>query len=418
MHMRRLYVILALLCAVTTGFAQQQKKWKAPKRPKPPKWSVAKPKAPEVINVWRPYNVSDNWFLDFKMGLNASMAENSSGHGLKDMCLPTFDFSIGKQTAYLWSTRLSLGYRRQKGWASPQALAMSPLLGDGGYIFKMASGYIDEMFSLTNLLCRYNERRWFDLQMFVGVGINYTWGFDEKVRTWEQYGYPVDETDNVNLAVRGGLQCLVKLSPAVDIVLQGAYTMVGDSYNGVKHSESFAFDPYLDVSLGIRFRMMDHYGDHRYYKVRRWEATSLRVEGPKVARFLDYEKMKEYQERESREVLAYGELMQTRISFYVDRTFVNDYQMENLRIVSEFLKKYPWTNLVIKGYCGASLKSESPDMHLAERRVNSVKKALIKYYNVDSSRIETWFDEEAVPPFPMEGEWIDGVVFQMKRREI
>ena len=58
-------------------------------------------------------------------------------------------------------------------------------------------------------------------------------------------------------------------------------------------------------------------------------------------------------------------------------------------------------------------KSESPDMHLAERRVTSVKKALIKYYNVDPSRFETWYDEEALAPFPMKGEWIDGVVFEM-----
>lgn len=161
---------------------------------------------------------------------------------------------------------------------------------------------------------------------------------------------------------------------------------------------------------------MDHYGDHRYYKVRRWEATSLRVEEPKVARLLDNEKLKEIQERENREVVAFGELMQTHISFYVDRTFVNDYQMENVRIVADFLKKHPDVNLIVKGYCGASLKSESPDMHLAERRVNSVKKALLRYYNVAPERFETWFDEEATPPFPMKGEWIDGVVFQMMKR--
>lgn len=411
-------MILMLLCVTMAASAQHQKKWKAPKRRKPPKWTVVKPKAPEVINVWRPYNVSDNWYLDFNGGVSVSMAENAAGHDLKDMCLPMIDFAIGKQTSYLWSTRLSLGYRRQKGWASSQIVEATNRLGNGGYSFKMAVGYIEEMVNLTNIFLRYNERRWIDLQMFVGAGMNYTWGFDEKVKKWGQYGYPVDDTDNVNLAVRAGLQLSAKLSPALDIVLQGACTMVGDSYNGVKHVENFTFDPYMDVSLGIRFHMMDHYGDHRYYKVRRWEATSLRVEEPKVAQLLDYEKMKEIQERENREVVAYGELMQTHISFYIDRTFVNDFQMENIRIVSDFLRKHPDVNLVVKGYSGASTKSESPDMHLAERRVNSVKKALLKYYNVNPDRIETWFDEEATAPFPMKGEWIDGVVFQMIRREL
>ena len=414
--MRRIYIILMLLCVAMTGSAQHQKKWKAPKRPKPPKWSVAKPKAPEVINVWRPYNVSDNWFLDFNGGVSASMAENASEHGMADLCQPMFDFAIGKQTSYVWSTRLSLGYRKQRGWASQDVVDKASVFGDGRYGFKMAVGYIDEMLNLTNVICRYNERRWFDVQMFVGAGMNYTWGFDDVVKSWEQYGYSVDATDNVNLAVRGGLQFQLKLSRALDMVMQGAYTMVGDNYNGHKHSDGFAFDSYLDVSLGIRFRMMDHYGDHRYYKVRRKEATALRIDEPKVARMLDYEKMKEVREREEREVVAYGELMQTHISFYTDRTFVNDYQMENLRIVADFLKNNPDVDLIIRGYCGASLKGESPDMHLAERRVESVKKTLLKYYNVDAGRLETWFDEEATPPFPMVGEWIDGVVFQMKRR--
>ena len=416
--MKRICVILMLLCVAMAGSAQHQKKWKAPKRPKPPKWTVVKPKAPEVINVWRPYNVSDNWFLDFNGGVSASLAENASEHKKLDLRQPMFDFAIGKQTSYIWSTRLLFGYRKQKGWADKDVVKKTPLLGDGGYGFKMAVGFVDEMVSLTNIFCRYNERRWLNVQMFAGVGMNYTWGFDKGVENWDQYGYEVDATDQINLALRGGLQFLVKLSPAVDMVMQGTYTMVGDGYNGRTHSDKFAFDPYVEASVGIRYHMMDHYGDHRYYKVRRWEATSLRTEEPGVAKFLDYEKMKELQERENREVVAFGELMQTRISFYVDRTFVNDYQMENLRIVADFLKKHPDVNLLVKGYCGASLKSESPDMHLAERRVASVKKTLIKYYNVAPDRIETWFDEDATPPFPMKGEWIDGVVFQMERRQL
>ena len=41
-----------------------------------------------------------------------------------------------------------------------------------------------------------------------------------------------------------------------------------------------------------------------------------------MAELLDNEKLKEYQDREASEVVAFGELMKTRISFYVDRVFV------------------------------------------------------------------------------------------------
>ena len=411
--MKRLCLILTLMAFALTGFAQKQKKWEPPKRPKPVKWNPAKPVAPEVINVWRPYTMSDNWYTEVYGGVSISMAENMGGHSFWKMCRPSFDVSIGRQFSYLWGTRFSLGYRTQRGWASKEALAASYLLGDGDYTYRMAAFYLDETFSLLRVFLPYNERRWFDVQLLLGVGLNYSWGFDDKVRSWLRYGYPVEETDFVNLALRGGLQVLVKACETADIVLQGTYHMVGDSYNGVKHTEKFAFDPYMEVSVGVKMYLMDHYGDHRYYKVRRWEATSLRTEEPKIASLLDGERQKEYEQREASEVVAIGDLMKTRISFYVDRTFVNDYQMENLRIVADFLKKHPEVNLVVKGYSGVSARSEAKGMHLAERRVESVRKALKRYYGVDESRFTTWFDEDVPAPFPMKGEWIDAVVFQM-----
>lgn len=410
--MRKLYLLLALLFFSIIGYAQSQQKWKAPKRPKRPKWEAPKPKAPEVIDVWRPYDFSDNWFLDLHGGSSLSLAENMSGHGL-DICQFKIDFGVGKQFSNAWSTRLNLGFGKQKGWASKESLAASSLMESGDYNFQVVSLYVDEMFSIVRQFCPYNEQRKFDAQVFLGAGLNYSFNFDKKVERWSRYGYPVDGTDFVNFATRGGLQLLYQVSDMADLMLQGSYNMVSDNYNGVKHSASFAFDSYVDVTVGVRLHLGDHYGDQRYYKVRRWEATSLRTAEPRVADLLDNEKQKEYQMREAAEHVAFGELMQTHISFYIDRTFVNDYQMDNIRIVADFLRKHPDVNLIVKGYCGASGKSESPDMHLAERRVAAVKKALVKYYDVSPSRLETWYDETATPPFPMKGEWIDGVVFQM-----
>ena len=412
--MKRFYVIFALLALACVGYAQQQK-WKAPKRPKRPKWEAPKQLAPEVIDVWRPYNVSDNWFLDFYGGVSLSLAENMKGHGLGKLCRPMFDFGVGKQFSNVWTTRFTFGYKNQKGWASRQAMAVSSLLGDGDYTYHVMVLYVDEMLSLTKLFCPYNEMRKLDLQMFIGGGVNYSWHFDDKVDRWARYGYPVDGRDHVNWAARAGLLAMWKLNDTADLSLQGSYNIVNDNFNGVKHTNRFALDSYVDVVVGVRLHLSDHYGNSRYYKVRRWEATSLRTTESKVADLLEDERVKEYEARESAEVVAFGELMKTRVSFYVDRTFVNDYQMENIRIVADFLKKHPEVNLIVRGYCGASSKTESPDMHLAERRVASVKKALVKYYGVDSSRFETWYDEETQAPFPMKGEWIDGVVFEMVR---
>lgn len=407
--------MLALVLALP-GLAQSQK-WKAPKRPKRPKWEAPKPKRPEVINVWRPYVFPDNWFLDFMGGVSISMAENMSGHKFGRICQPMFDFGLGKQFSYVLGMRLTMGYKGQTGWASKEALAKSSLLGDGDYSFKMAVLYVDGILDVTNLCCPYNEARRLGAQLFAGVGLNYSFSFDDKVKRWARYGYPVDGTDFVNFSIRGGALVSYRLSDAADLMLQGTYTLVNDDYNGVKHSTSFVFDSYVDVSVGLRVHLPDHYGDYRYYKVRRWEATSLRTMEPRVAGLLDGEREHSYAVREASEKVAIGALMNTRVTFYIDRSFVSDYQMENLRIVADFLKRNSGINLIVRGYSGASTKDEAPDMHLAERRAEAVKKTLMRYYDVDPSRLTIWFDESAVAPYPMKGEWIDGVVFQMVERE-
>lgn len=410
-------VALLFLGVAVSGYAQQQTKgkWKAPKRPKPVKWEVAKQEAPEVIGLWRPYDIADNWFVDVAVGTTNSLTENANSHLIKS-CQPSVDFAIGKQFSYLWGTRLDFGYRRHAGWASDEKIAQYPSqFGKGNYCFNMGVAFLDEQLSLTNLLCKYNEKRRLNINMFLGVGVNYTWGFEKKAKYWERYGYPVETIDQINLNVHGGLQALFKISDVADIALQGAYNMVGDGYNGVKDASGFAFDPYIEASIGMRIHLMDHYGDYRYRKVRRAETTSLRAEDVKINNFIENERVQKIRDLEASEVVDYGQLMKTHVSFYIDRAFVNDDQMENLRIVADFLKKHPNVNLVVRGYCGASMKSESPDMHLAERRVEAVVKNMKRYYNVDDSRIQKWFDEQADAPFPMKGEWIDGVVFQMVR---
>ena len=64
--------------------------------------------------------------------------------------------------------------------------------------------------------------------------------------------------------------------------------------------------------------------------------------------------------------------------------------------------------------CG--LKVTFIDDCVGEKRDEAVKRALIRHYGVDPERFDTWYDEDESAPFPMKGEWIDGVVFMMIHR--
>ena len=54
MGMKKIYFIFMLLAFSVVSIAQEPKKWKAPKRPKPIKWEAPRQVAPEVIDVWSP----------------------------------------------------------------------------------------------------------------------------------------------------------------------------------------------------------------------------------------------------------------------------------------------------------------------------------------------------------------------------
>lgn len=414
-------LLLSFFAVAMTVNAQQQnkKKWVAPKRHKV-KWVAPKRnESEEVIKVWRPYQAKDNWSLEVSGGLSGYMAENYKGHSLMDLSSPMGGIAVSKQTSHLFSTRFALQYAKQTGWVAEGDVKDLPaIVGDGHYPFGMTEVFLDERLSLLNMICPYNEKRRFDLQLFVGVGGNYSWGIDKDTKLWERYGdeFKLESSDHINLAVRGGLQAMYRVSRSVDVTLQGAYKMVGDSYNGKKHSDKFAFDPVVDVSLGIVMHLPDHYGDYRYKRVHRSESASMRGYEESVDRYLSDEKMRQYKEKAASEVVEFGKLMNTHVAFYTDRDFVNDDQMENLRIVADFLKAHANVNLVVKGYCGASRGSESPEMQLAERRTEAVRKALVRNFNVELSRFTTWYDEDADAPYPMQGEWIDAVVFEMVKR--
>lgn len=419
--MRKIIILLlSVLTVALSANAQQQeaKKWKAPKRPKV-KWVAPKQVgSEEVIDVWRPYGVSDNWFVDVYGGSSASMAEHFSGRKIWDIPRGMGGFAIGKRTSYLFGTSLSFDYVEQNGWIADFGVQLPESMKSGGFSYKMARTFLDERVSLLKMMCRYNERRRMDVQLFAGVGMAYSFGFSKNCRDWEKQGaqYKVDRTDHINLAIRGGLDVSYMVAPQVDVFLRGTYNMIGDTYNGVKHSNTFAFDKHVDAMLGVTMYIQDNYGDYRYKKVHRSQASSLRGQSQKVANFIENEKNELLRDKEKNEIVDYGKLMRTHISFYTDRAFVNDDQMENVRIVADFLKNHPEVNVVIRGYSGASRSGESPDMQLAERRVAAVEKALVRYYNVDQSRFSTWFDEQALSPFPMQGEWIDAVVFEMVRK--
>ena len=407
-----------MLVAMPVSAQTKQKKWKAPKRPKV-KWKAPKVENTDpLLDIWRPYDVSDNWSIDIYGGTGGTDGENIKGHGIFSTMGLMLGAGVTKQTSYLFSTRLALEYAKQYGWIAEKSIQLPYMVHPGKYNFNMIELWLEEKFSLTNAFCRYNENRRLNVHLLLGVGVNYSMGANKETRIWELFNgivledYSLDHAGRVNLALRTGLQAQVAISRTMDIFAQALFNMIGDKHNALTHAGG-TLEPGIEIGAGLTFHLQDSYGDYRYRKVRRGLAMQLHGKSDAVDKYLAREKAQKMEKIKHINV-EYGKVLNDyKIAFYIDRTFINEQEMEKIMAVSEFLKLHPEANLIIKAYSGASQNFEAPYLNLAKHRLEAVKYALTQRFGVDENRLVEWYDEEAVCPSEGRGEWIDAVEFEM-----
>jgi outer membrane protein OmpA-like peptidoglycan-associated protein len=114
------------------------------------------------------------------------------------------------------------------------------------------------------------------------------------------------------------------------------------------------------------------------------------------------------------ENVHYNEMLQTTVSFYIDKTFVTDAQRRNVRSVANFLETHPNLDVVITGYADAQTAYPKYNMMLSQKRAQTVYNILVEEYGVDPSRLSMDYKGDEEQPFSIVNEWNRAVVFYIK----
>lgn len=371
----------------------------------------------DTLRSLRHYKGGDNWFIGIHAGMNHSLSENARFGDFMDMTKPGFAISVGKYFSPAIGARVMLSYMKQQSRANSEMIEAFPnIYGEGNYGFHNIGGYFDGLFNFNNIFGQYKENTRFNVYGILGFGFNATGGFDDKVEAWDKQagGYKVFTDKGTYFSLRGGLGLSYMLSNALDLNLEVTANGADDAYNGTRYDNKY--DTYVAAMLGLTYHFKDHYGDRRFRYTTLTDADLLDELNARINAERGKVRTPEKVVKVEREVFR-SEILNTTVSFIIDRSSITDIQMKNVAEVAKYIEEHPDINIVITGYADVKTAYPEYNMKLSKRRAESVRDALVKNFKVDPSRLRIDYKGDTVQPFEMKNEWNRVVIFLTEPRK-
>jgi hypothetical protein len=380
------------------------------------------------------YHFADNLFVVGQVGMSHSMSENTRFGNFFANERPSFNIGVGKWIYPAFGARFTIGLHPQVGRAEWEISDTWPDVF-GNYGYNMCSAYLDGLVNLTNIVFKYREDRVFNLIGIIGLGYNYTFGFDKekcaKMRrgltvsggkvtlgTDEAPGtvtYNVDTKPGHYFAAHVGLQGRWKVSPAWDIIGEVTFNGTDDKYNG--HTYDRVYDTYFDFLVGAQFHFKDCHGRRRFHYVKYLNSELIE----RLAKMLsdENERLSEANMAipEIFEKIKFNEALQTTISFYVDRYYITDAQKKNVKSVATFLFTHPDINLIVTGYADVETAYPAYNLRLSQKRAQAVYDMLVNEFHVPTNRLRIDYKGDTVQPYAAVNEWNRAVIFFLDRND-
>lgn len=388
------------------------------------------------------YKFGDNWFVGGSVGVTHSMSENTRFGNFFSNERPDINIELGKFFYPQFGFRFRFGLHPQVGRVNWELAEAAENYYDAGYReisgrgyednyhFNIFSGYVDGLINLTNIFYKYKESRKFNLIGIIGLGYNYTFGFNKKkLDYWSTQGttytkpgqpdkhlspYPFENTGGGNyFAAHAGLEGRWKMSDKWDILAEVTFNGTDDLYNGISYDR--VYDTYFDVQVGARYHFKDSHGRRRFHYVKHLDQAVVE----RLSKMVDdeNEKLNEANNMmpEIIDKINLSEALQTTISFYVDRYYITDAQKKNVKAVAKFLETHPDINLIVTGYADIETAYPAYNLRLSQKRAKVVYDMLVEEFNVPTNRLRIDYKGDTVQPYETVNEWNRAVIFFLDR---
>ena len=261
--------------------------------------------------------------------------------------------------------------------------------------------------NLSNLIAGYKGTpRFFEVEGFAGLGWGhiYPQGADNRKAPIVLNGMTSQFGSNLLFNLGQSKAWGIKISPALIYFVDGVENRAeSNSQNELNLKKSWT-----QVTAGVVYRFKGSNGAHHFTRPtnrEELEALNKQLSGlredlrGKDGQLSESQKRiaqleKELQEARNKKpeviektVIKSKKTLESVVTYRVGRTNIEPSQLPNVERIATYLKKYPNSKVVIKGYASPEGNLEK-NQKLAADRAESVKKVLVTRYKISSDRIQ------------------------------
>ena len=311
----------------------------------------------------------------------------------------TFGAEIGKQI----SPAFRLGV---EGMAYVRPVQFDDATEFGNFV-DMSNVSLVGTVNLSNLIAGYKGTpRFFEVEGFAGLGWAhiYPQGADNRKAPIVLNGMTSQFGSNLLFNLGQSKAWGIKISPALIYFVDGVENRAeSNSQNELNLTKSWT-----QVTAGVVYRFKGSNGAHHFTRPsnrEELEALNKQLAGlredlrGKDGQLSESQKRiaqleKELQEARNKKpeviektVIKSKKTLESVVTYRVGRTNIEPSQLPNVERIATYLKKYPNSKVVIKGYASPEGNLEK-NQKLAADRAESVKKVLVTRYKISSDRIQ------------------------------
>ena len=326
-------------------------------------------------------------------------------------------YSPTHQEAFIKSTRATFGAEIGKQISPAFRLGVEAMAYVRPVNFDNNSNYLNFVdqtnvslvgtVNLSNLILGYKEApRFFEVEGFAGLGWLHTYvqGADNRKAPNVLNGMTAEFGSNLLFNLGQSKAWGIKISPALVYTVDG----VANRAESNSQNELNLTNSWTQVTAGVVYRFKGSNGAHHFTRPsnrEELEALNKQLAGLREdlrgkdgqlsesqRRIAQLEKELEEARNKKPEVIERTvtkskKTLESVVTYRVGRTNIESSQLPNVERIATYLKKYPNSKVVIKGYASPEGNLEK-NQKLAADRAESVKKILVSRYKISSDRIQ------------------------------
>lgn len=327
------------------------------------------------------YVFNPHWYVQAQVGGQYTLGEIGFGKLLS----PNAQIGLGYNFNPVVGLRLAVNAWQSKAGSSIYNT-------DYKWKWNYVAPALDVTFNLSNLFCGYNPNRLVNVGVFAGVGANIAFKNDEAQDVNKQIATAIKASDDQALRLlwsgtktrlmgQFGANVDFRLSDAVSLGIEAQASTLNDHYNSKKARNA---DWYFNALVGIKCTLGKTHTTKTIEAPTYTAPTQERVVEKIVEKKVEVEKQ---------------ETLRRDVFFTINSTDVTIAELQKVREIAEYMKKYPNAKVDITGYADKGTGTAKINNTLSAKRAKAVVNALVNKYGISSDRITFSSKGDTEQPF-------------------